>query len=325
MKRIICLLVLSLCLALPAGAAFDGPRVYWPLPKNTNIVSGHYLFGAANVSWSNWSRLEPEVSISSDVYILTYTRVQPVFGRTAWFQLSVPAATLDTSSLLPIPTTDTFSNGLGDPMLGATFNLYGAPGLKAKEFLRHDLDLSINLGLQFTAPLGDYDSEETLNVGSNQWKTRISAPIIKSFGPWAPGQRMTLEVMPAVVLFGDNDDAVGSTIEQDPLWSVEVHLTRDMTQQAFISLDYTWLDGGDETWIDEASGQTIRQTGGLDAQLIGATLGFEVNDHMRLFLTHMQTISEEKDSLTLEGSLTKVTLSWSWHDVLEKVRQFRRH
>lgn len=319
-----CLLVLGLATASPARAAFDGPRVYWPLPKNTNIVGGHYLFGAANVSWSSWNRIEPEVNIANDLYLLTYTRVQPVLGRTAWFQLGLPAATLDPSSPLPVSANDTFTNGLGDPTLGATINLYGVPGLKAKEFLRHDLDLSVNLGLQLTLPLGDYDGDEPLNVGSNQWKTRLAAPIIQSLGPWVPGRRMTLEVMPAVVLFGDNDDAQGATIEQDPLWSVEVHLTRDMTQQAFISLDYTWIDGGEETWIDPSSGGVVRQTSGLDAQMVGATLGFEINDHMRLFLTHMQTLAEEKDKVSLEGSLTKMTLTWSWHDVLEKVQQFRR-
>jgi hypothetical protein len=324
MKHILSATTLLLLLSQPASATFDGPRVYWPLPKNTNIVSGHYLFGTANASWTNWSRIQPELNISSDLYMLTYTRVQPVFGRTAYFQLSLPAATLDTSSPLSI-AGDTFTNGFGDPVLGATFNLYGTPGLKAKEFLRHDLDLSVHLGVQVTFPFGQYDGEESLNVGSIQWKVRLSAPIVKSLGPWVPGKRLTLEVMPAVVLFGDNDDAQGGEIEQDPLWSVEVHLTRDMTQQAFVSLDYTWIDGGEETLLDGDTGSVLRESQGLETQMLGATLGFEVNDHLRLFLTHMQTFSEEEDGLSLEGSLTKVTLSWSWHDVLEKVRQFRRN
>ena len=44
---------------------------------------------------------------------------------------------------------------------------------------------------------------------------------------------------------------------------------------------------------------------------------------MQLFVTHMQTLSESSDDdVSLEGSLTKVTISWSWHDVLERVRRF---
>lgn len=44
---------------------------------------------------------------------------------------------------------------------------------------------------------------------------------------------------------------------------------------------------------------------------------------MRLLLTHMQTLSEQHGNVSLEGSLTKATLSWSWHDVLEKVQQLK--
>lgn len=320
-----CTLLLSLllmCTAFNVHAAFDGARVYWPLPKNTNILAGHLIKGTANASWSNWSAIQPNVDIHSDIYLLTYTRVQPVFGRTTYWQTALPMGTTNTSSNLPIDTQDTFTNGLGDPSLGATFNLYGSPALKAKDFVRHEQDLSINLGVNVTAPWGQYDNDESLNIGSNQWKTRISAPIVKSVGAWVPGTRTTLEIMPSVMLFGDNDEAQGGKIEQDPLYGVEIHVTRDITQNAFISLDYTWLKGGEEK-LTSPNGSSLRESNGIDATLMGVTLGFEVNDNLRLFVTHMQTISEGNDSFVLEGSLTKLTLSWSWHDVLEKVRTFR--
>lgn len=324
MKRQLAVLVFCAGISAPAVAAVDGARVYWPLPKNTNIVSVHSISGTANASWSNFTRVQPSIDVESDTFMLTMTRVQPVMGRTVYWQVMLPAATVSTSSPLPVATNDTFVNGLGDFSLGATVNVFGTPALKAKEFLRHDVDLSVNVGLNVTAPTGQYNSGESLNVGSNQWKTRLSVPVVKALGPWVPGRRTTLEVMPAVVLFGDNDNAQGSEIDQDPLYSVEVHLTRDMTRQAFISLDYTWLDGGDETATDIATGMVSGQTSGIDASLVGATVGFEINDNLRLFVTHMQTASEDSQGLSLEGSLTKITLSWSWHDVLERVRQFRK-
>lgn len=318
------LLLGSLLIQGQAFAEFDGARVYWPLPKNTNIVSAHVFSGMANASWSNWSAIQPNIDIQSNIYVLAYTRVQPLFGRTINWQAIVPAGTTNTSTLLPVDTNDTFTNGIGDISLGATVNLYGAPGMKAKEWVRHEMDLSINLGLTLYTPTGQYDADETLNIGSNQWKTRISAPIIKSFGEWVPGKRTTLEIMPAVVLFGDNDDAQFNRIEQDPLYSVEVHLTRDLTKDAFISLDYTWLDGGEETFIDKASGSIERESNGIDTDLLGATLGFGVNDNLRLFLTHMQTLSEDNGTFSLEGSLTKISFSWSWHDVLQRVSDFKK-
>ena len=135
--------LLSAALLCPTAAIaeFDGARVYWPLPKNTNIVSAHYFAGTANVSWSNWSSIQPNIDIESDVYALAYTRVQPVFGRTVYWQALLPAAMTNTSSLLPVSSNDTFVNGIGDIGIGGTVNVFGTPGLKAKEFFRHELDL----------------------------------------------------------------------------------------------------------------------------------------------------------------------------------------
>ena len=307
----------------PAEAQFDGPRVYWPFPKNSNVVSGHLISGTANASWSNWTRIEPDIDIDSDLYLLGYTRVQPVFGRTVIWQALLPSGTTRTSSLLPDPAADTFASGFGDFSLGGTINLFGAPEMMAKDYVRHDLDLSVNLGVMVTAPTGEYDSQEALNIGSNQWKTRISAPIVKAFGEWVPGKRTTLEIMPAVTLFGDNDNAQGNRIDQDPLYSVEMHLTRDITENAYISLDYTWLDGGEEKYSDLATGVLVRESGGLDTDLLGVTLNFTVNDNLSFYLTHMQALEDDDSALTLDGSMTKISFTWSWHDVLQRVQDFK--
>ena len=316
-------LVASLTMGSPARAEFDGPRTYWPLPKNSNIVTGHLISGTANASWSAWNRIEPDIDINSDLYMLGYTRVQPIFGRSVHWQALVPSGTTRTSSLLPEPASDTFASGFGDITLGGTINLLGAPEMMAKDWFRHELGLSVNLGVMVTAPTGQYDSQESLNVGSNQWKTRISAPIVKSLAEWVPGKRTTLEVMPAVTLFGDNDNLQGNRIEQDPLYSVEMHLTRDLTENAYISLDYTWLSGGEAQYTDIATGAPVRDSAGLDSDLLGVTLQFTVNDNLRFYVTHMQSLDGDDTGMSLDGSLTKLTFSWSWHDVLERVSRFK--
>lgn len=306
-----------------ARAEFDGPRVYWPFPKNSNVVSGHLISGTANASWSNWNLIEPDIDIDSDLYLLGYTRVQPIFGRTVYWQAILPSGTVRTSSLLPDPASDTFASGFGDFTLGGTINLLGAPEMMAKDWVRHELDLSVNLGVMVTAPTGEYDSEEPLNVGSNQWKTRVSAPIVKAFGEWVPGKRTTLEIMPAVTFFGDNDNAQGNRIQQDPMYSIEMHLTRDITENAYISLDYTWLDGGEAKYTDLATGALVSESGGIDSELLGVTLQFTVNENLQFYLTHMQSLDDDDSSLSLEGSMTKISFSWSWHDVLERVSRFK--
>lgn len=322
MKRLLALPCIAAAFAAPAYAQLDGPRVYWPLPKNTNIVSATYVGGTANASLSVLNQVQGDVDIESDVYVLSYTRSQPFFGRTIHWQALLPAGSVDTDVPFPLTTNETFADGLGDLSIGATVNVFGAPELPVREALRYDLDWSVNLGLTVTAPTGDYEATEPLNMGSNQWSARLSAPIVKSLTDWVPGRRTTIEVTPSVRFFQDNDDSLGNTVEQDPLFAVEAHLTRDMTRDAFFSLDYTWLDGADQTLSSNATGAPTGTRGGLSAQIFGATLGYKVNDNLSLFVGHQQTIGESADPFELKGSLTTVRLSWSWHDVLQRRNNF---
>jgi hypothetical protein len=134
---------------------------------------------------------------------------------------------------------------------------------------------------------------------------------------------MTLEITPSVVVFGDNDNSLGNTVSQDTAFSVEMHLTRDMTSRGFISLDYTWVDGGDQELTSNLTGLPAGSTNGIDATLAGFTLGYEINDNLSLRVAHMQTINESSDPFALTGSLTRIQLVWGWHDVLEPRRRFR--
>jgi hypothetical protein len=103
-----------------------------------------------------------------------------------------------------------------------------------------------------------------------------------------------------------------------------MHLTRDMTESAYVSLDYTWLDGAEETITDIVTGLPAGSTTGLNARLVGATLGFEINDNFVLKVSHMQSVGGDSVPVELQGSLTKVQFVWAWHDVLQPRRRFNR-
>jgi len=322
-KLIIILVALSAFAIAPARAQFDGARTYWPLPKNMSILSTHYVGGTANASWNVWNQIQADVDINSDFLLLGYTRSQPLFGRSIHWQLLLPVGTVQTDSPLPFSTNDEFVQGVGDPSFGATVNIFGAPALTVKEYIRHEVNFSANISGTVYFPLGQYNETEALNIGSNQWRVRFAAPMVKSIGPWIPGKRTTLEVVPSVMIIGDNDNNLGNRIEQDPTFAIEAHLTRDITRKVFASIDYTWLSGGDQTFTDVTTSMVVRQTDGLGAQTLGATLSYELNDSMRLYLTHLQTINSSADPFDLEGSVTKVSLTYAWHSVLERVKNFR--
>ena len=67
-------------------------------------------------------------------------------------------------------------------------------------------------------PLGEYNNTQSLNIGQNRWSGRIGAPVVWQIGSWAPERRTTLEFLPAVWIFGANNDFVGKTMTNDVLF-----------------------------------------------------------------------------------------------------------
>ncbi len=326
MKNICIIVILSL-LSVKAFAQFDGARTYWALPKNMNILSAHFISGKANASINNLSFINPSVTVDNKLYMLTYTRSQPIFGRTFYSTLIVPAgditATVNLDPKGPGSTSSTlFQHGLGDIVWSNTINLIGGEGLMIKDFVRHESPTLAYLQAAATFPSGQYDSSNPINIGSNQFKFKVGMPIIQRIGPWVDGQKMTLEVFPAYTLIGKNDDFQGQEVDQQGVFTLETHITKDITKTAFLSLDYSYINGGSSDFISKESGTIQKTQAGQKAHLVGATLGYKINDYLNLFLTHNQTFSSGNDAVSLEGTATKITLSWSFHDFQEKFRSY---
>lgn len=326
MKNIFLIAILTIFCA-KAFAQMDGARIYSALPKNLNLLSGHLVTGKANATLNNLSFINPTVNVDSRMYMLTYTRSQPLFGRTFYSTVIVPAsdisATINVDTPGPISSSSTlFQHGLGDIVWSNTINLFGAPGLGIYDYIRHENPTLVYLQAAATFPTGQYDPTNPINIGSNQFKLKVGLPVVQRIGPIIDGQRMTLEVFPAFTFIGKNDDFQGQEIEQQGLFTLETHFTRDITKTAFFSLDYSYMNGGDADFISKESGMLVNQQAGQNVHLVGATLGFNVNDHLNLFLTHNQTFSSGNDNVSLEGTITKITLSWRWHDFQEKFNSF---
>lgn len=326
MKKVFLLIVL-MAISTNAFAQLDGPRTYWALPKNLNILSAHGINGNANASLNNLTFINPSVVAENNLYMLTYTRSQPIFGRTFYSTLIVPAgnikATINLDPQGPAATSETFfQHGLGDVTWSNTINLIGAKGLMIKDFVRHENRTLVYLQAAVTLPTGQYEEGNPLNIGSNQYKFKFGLPMVQRLGNFIDGHRMSLEVFPSYTMLGDNKEFQGQKVDQKGIFSLESHLTKDITSKAFLSLDYSFISGGSADFISNETGILINEQAAQRAHLIGATVSFNINDRLNLFLTHNQTFSSGNDNVSLDGSVTKITLSWSFHDFQEKFKSF---
>ncbi|MEO1261739.1 MAG: transporter [Bacteroidota bacterium] len=320
----ICLFIF---LGLDASAQLDGPRVYWDLPKNLNILSAHVITGNANASVNNLNFINPSATIKNNLYMLTYMRSQPILGRTFYSTLFVPTGdittTIDIDGPGPASSSSTlYQHGLGDIMWANTINLIGAPGMGIYDYMRNESPTKVYLQAMATFPTGQYDANDPINIGSNQYKLKVGMPIVQRLSPVINGKRTTLEVFPSYTFISDNDGLQGQEVEQEGMFILESHLTRDITRKGFLSLDYSYMNGGDADFISKETGSVVKTQAGQDVHLIGATVGFSVSDHLNLSLTHNQSFSSGNDITSLDGAVTKLTLSWVFHDFQEQFNNF---
>jgi hypothetical protein len=201
-------------------------------------------------------------------------------------------------------------------MFEAGINLIGPKAMRTiPDLLRYEPKFSLDLIFDIAVPVGEYDSDQALNLGQNRWYGRVGAPLVWQIGSWVPGRRTTLEVLPSVWLFSDNSDYVGHTLSTEPMFQVEGHLTRDFTEHFWGSLDSTWLAGG-ESSIDGAGGDSLNNVG------IGFTLGYQINDNISLTAGYMATVNDsEPTDLRMDGF--RISFTYGWHKIIEGQKRLK--
>lgn len=312
------LAVAALMFAGVAANAQVPPRFYWKTLQGMNAVPVIAMSVSGNVNPLDPSKiLLPSVlaSVSADVAIAGYAKMFPVWKKAAMLAVLVPMGRIEGDFLVDGSLSREASSGFGDPMAEFNMNLIGPPPImNLPDMLRYEPGFSLDLVVDLTFPLGQYDNTQSLNLGQNRWYGRIGTPIIWQLGPWIPARRTTLEIFPSVWLFGDNDDFVGNNLQSDPTFELETHLTRNFTSKFWGSLDATYSSSGDATITRTITSQT---TTGSDMTLVGFTLGYQINDSMQLTLGYKSTLNNDSASNDLQMSVFMISFTTAWHRLLE--------
>lgn len=100
----------------------------------------------------------------------------------------------------------------------------------------------VGASLLVQLPTGDYDPDKIINIGANRWSAK---PAIGVIWPLRPAWLLEFEV--GVWVFGDNNNFVGATREQNPILSTEAHLVKVVSSGFWASLDVNYYVGGATT------------------------------------------------------------------------------
>ncbi len=243
------------------------PRAYANTPTGMNFVLLGYAYSEGGVT------ADPSVPLTNaDIQIhqtfLGYARSLDLWGLSGKVAAVLPYAWLSgTADFMGQPREREVS-GFGDPKVQLSVNLYGAPALSLKQFADYKQDLIVGASVAVSIPLGQYDSDKVVNIGTNRWAVKPEVGISKAWGP------LILELIGAVIVYADNDDFFGGqTREQDPLYSVQGHVIYSFPYGIWAALDGTYYTGG-RTTVDG-----VRNDDRQENTRVGATVAFPIDRH----------------------------------------------
>jgi len=271
------------------------PRAFANTPVGINFLIGGYVYSKGGVGTDPSVPIEDaEVKLNSGV--LAYVRTLDLWGRSGKFDVILPYTWASGSAKFAGQSHTRDVSGLGDPRLRFSMLFYGAPALSLEEFQDYKPDIIIGGSFEVTPPLGQYDSDKLLNIGTNRWSFKPELGISKTVGP------LTLELSSGVRFYTDNNDFLdGKTLQLTPVYSVQGHLIYSITPGIWLGLDALYYTGARAT-IDGRKGESLENV------LLGLTLALPINRY---------------NSIKLYGSTNVYTKTGADADVLGIAWQFR--
>ena len=161
--------------------------------------------------------------------------------------------------------------GANDPLARLTILFHGAPAMSADELRAYRQELLLGASVQVSIPLGQYDEERLLNLGSNRWAIKPELGAAKSWGRW------TVEAAAGITLYGDNREFLGNhNRSQKPIWSAQGHVIYNVSPGTWVAANLSWFAGG-RTSIDGVEDDNLQEN-----WRVGAIVAVPVNRRVSL-------------------------------------------
>lgn len=241
------------------------PRSYTNIPVGLNFLVAGYGYTEGSVL-SDPSIPVEDADLRVHSSLLSYARSLDFWGRSGKVDVIVPYASADGSGSFMGEKRQRDISGFADPRFRVSVNLYGAEAMSLKEYADYQQDVILGASLQVAPPLGQYDADKLLNIGTNRWAFRPEIGLSKAWN------QLITELAVGAYLYTDNDDFFGGKHrEQDPIYSVKTHLIYSLRNGIWASLDGTYYWGG-RTTVDGVRGDDLQEN-----TRVGVTLALPVN------------------------------------------------
>ena len=322
-------LVSILSSGVTALAQDDGARAYWNARSGTQMFSFQHLpvnIGASDSKeFAPGQYIYPNSDIDGNIFFVTWARHMTLFNRPSVLAVNIVGGSVDVNvnikaapeflppGITPGTAFSQSSSGFGDPNAQLAVNLIGTPRLNSNvDLLNYEPTVSLDVAVMMVFPVGKYKSDKLINMGLNRWFGRVAFPLKWHFGVFSPGYMSSFELIPSVWLFAENSNFVGKKLGNDPLWSLEAHLTHDFAPGLFGSLDMLYQSG----FQSKVDGVEVGDE--LEIGNLGLTLNYQVSGNVMIRTEYSSNVF---GSDNLETSIGRLQFIYSWSTANENAKK----
>jgi hypothetical protein len=231
--------VAALSTAVSAAAQDMEPRAYSASPVGANFLVVVYSHSAGAVVFDP---ALPVTDVHADVDGLAIGLGHSfgLFGKLALASAALPYALADVTGKVMENAAEVHRSGLADTRYRLSVNLRGNDAMSAREFVAAKPRTVVGVSLSMTAPASQYSGGKLINLGTNRWSFK------PEIGVAVPKGRWDLDAYLGVITYATNDNFYPGGVErtQDPVITVQGHVSYTIRPRAWIAGDWTWYHGG---------------------------------------------------------------------------------
>lgn len=213
------------------------PRAYSTTPVGASFLVFAYANSACDLLFDASSPIT-DASAEVNTAVVGYNRVLDVAGRQSGVTVALPYAWGETRGNIGEGRAEAQRSGLGDMRLKLSTLLVGGPALSLQEFATRKPRPIVGASVVAVAPTGQYVAKRIVNIGANRWALKPEVGVSFPKGRWQ------FDAYAGVWVFGANDNFQGREKTQEPLASLQGHVSYTVRPRLWAALDTTYYTGG---------------------------------------------------------------------------------
>jgi len=279
------------------------PRAYVITPVHSNAIILTYSFSDGGLLFDNAVPIT-DASATLHISVFSYYHSLNFFGRSANITASLPYGVGHFRGTFADNETKLYRSGLLDSSFRFSVNLKGGPAMSAREYQSWRQKVILGLSLKVVAPTGQYDPTKLINIGSNRWGFKPEFGYSERWGHWvldAYGGAWLYTTNPEY--FSHNAFVPGNqTQSQKPIASFEGHLSYDVRQRLWVSLDGNFWYGGRSSLNGVENPSTLQRN-----SRIGATASIPLSKRQSLKFSY-----SDGTYIRFGGNFQNVSVAWQY-------------